>query len=155
MSKSQSCSIALLLVPLFLSACVPYVKYDDVVSKLERANRVNSDMEKRLKDSQLSGFQGDASLQRASARIQALESELQGVSDERDVLRSANDALQTSLEEIPKVFISTEQLAPQIRTNGKEQPSIIFYCTVDRALYPLQCNGIFCSDVSKLCIGSR
>lgn len=117
MSKSQSCSFALLLVPLFLSACVPYVKYDDVVSKLERANRVNSDMEKRMKDSQLSGFQGDASLQRASARIQALESDLEGITNERDVLRSANDALQTSLEEIPKVFISTEQLAPQIRTN--------------------------------------
>lgn len=110
-------AFTLLLVPLFLSACVPYVKYDDVVSKLERANRVNSDMEKRLKDSQLSGFQGDAQLQRASAKIQSLESDVQGLAQERDVLRQANVVLQQSLEEMPKVFISTEQFAPQIRTN--------------------------------------
>ena len=90
------------LVPLFLSACVPYVKYDDVVSKLERANRVNTDMEKRLKDSQLTGFQGDAQLQRASARIKVLESDLQITSDERDVLEDANKALQVSLEEIKR-----------------------------------------------------
>ncbi|MAW78197.1 MAG: hypothetical protein CMJ95_12545 [Planctomycetes bacterium] len=88
-----------------------------MVSKLERANRVNSDMEKRLKDSQLSGFQGDAQLQRASAKIQSLESDVQGLAQERDVLRQANVVLQQSLEEMPKVFISTEQFAPQIRTN--------------------------------------
>ncbi|NRA75631.1 MAG: OmpA family protein [Planctomycetes bacterium] len=105
------------LVPLFLSACVPYVKYDDVVSKLERANRVNTDMEKRLKDSQLTGFQGDAQLQRASARIEVLESELQITSDERDVLEDANKDLHAELVEMPKVFISTEQISPHIRTN--------------------------------------
>ncbi len=105
------------LIPLFLSACVPYVKYDDVVSKLERANRVNTDMEKRLKDSQLTGFQGDAQLQRATARLEVLQSEFNGVSQERDVLLSANAALQESITQIPKVFISPGQISPHIRTN--------------------------------------
>jgi chemotaxis protein MotB len=93
------------------------VKYEDVASRLKRANRVNTDMEKRLKDSQLTGFQGDAQLQRATAKIGSLESQLAGVAHERDVLQQSNAFLQQSLQDVPKVIISTEQFSPQIKTN--------------------------------------
>jgi len=93
------------------------VKYEDVATRLKRANRVNTDLEKRLKDSQITGFEGNAQLTRASARIQSLESDLSGMMQERDVLQQANVALQQSLQEIPKVIISTEQFSPQVRTN--------------------------------------
>ncbi len=109
--------LVLALVPVILSACVPYVKYEDVATRLKRANRVNTDLEKRLKDSQITGFEGNAQLTRASARIQSLESDLSGMMQERDVLQQANVALQQSLQEIPKVIISTEQFSPQVRTN--------------------------------------
>ena len=110
-------ALLVVLVPVFLCSCVPYVKYEDVASRLKRANRVNTDMEKRLKDSQLTGFQGDAQLQRATAKIGSLESELAGVTNERDVLQQSNASLQQSLQDVPKVIISTEQFSPQIRTN--------------------------------------
>lgn len=110
-------ALVVVLVPVFLFSCVPYVKYEDVASRLKRANRVNTDMEKRLKDSQLTGFQGDAQLQRATAKIGSLESQLAGVTNERDVLQQSNASLQQSLQDVPKVIISTEQFSPQIRTN--------------------------------------
>jgi chemotaxis protein MotB len=110
-------ALVVVLVPVFLCSCVPYVKYEDVASRLKRANRVNTDMEKRLKDSQLTGFQGDAQLQRATAQIGSLESQLAGVAHERDVLQQSNASLQQSLQDVPKVIISTEQFSPQIRTN--------------------------------------
>ncbi|HIO66195.1 MAG TPA: OmpA family protein [Planctomycetes bacterium] len=110
-------ALVVVLVPVFLFSCVPYVKYEDVASRLKRANRVNTDMEKRLKDSQLTGFQGDAQLQRATAKIGSLESQLAGVTNERDVLQQSNASLQQSLQNVPKVIISTEQFSPQIRTN--------------------------------------
>ena len=110
-------ALLVVLVPVFLCSCVPYVKYEDVASRLKRANRVNTDMEKRLKDSQLTGFQGDAQLQRATAKIGSLESQLAGVTNERDVLQQSNASLQQSLQDVPKVIISTEQFSPQIRTN--------------------------------------
>lgn len=110
-------ALLVVLVPVFLCSCVPYVKYEDVASRLKRANRVNTDMEKRLKDSQLTGFQGDAQLQRATAKIGSLESQLAGVTNERDVLQQSNASLQQSLQNVPKVIISTEQFSPQIRTN--------------------------------------
>ena len=116
LSRWSRC-LLLALVPVILSACVPYVKYEDVATRLKRANRVNSDIEKRLKDSQITGFEGDAQLTRATARIQSLESDLSGMMQERDVLQQANVALQQSLQEIPKVIISTEQFSPQVRTN--------------------------------------
>ncbi len=109
-------ALVVVLVPVFLCSCVPYVKYEDVASRLKRANRVNTDMEKRLKDSQLTGFQGDAQLQRATAQIGSLESQLAGVAHERDVLQQSNASLQQSLQDVPKVIISTEQFSPQIRT---------------------------------------
>jgi len=110
-------ALVVVLVPVFLCSCVPYVKYEDVASRLKRANRVNTDMEKRLKDSQLTGFQGDAQLQRATAKIGSLESQLAGLANERDVLQQSNASLQQSLQDVPKVIISTEQFSPQIRTN--------------------------------------
>ena len=110
-------AILVVLVPLFFCSCVPYVKYEDVASRLKRANRVNTDMEKRLKDSQLTGFQGDAQLQRATAKIESLESEVAGLTNERDVLQQSNVSLQQSLQDVPKVIISTEQFSPQVRTN--------------------------------------
>jgi len=110
-------ALVVVLVPIFLCSCVPYVKYEDVASRLKRANRVNTDMEKRLKDSQLTGFQGDAQLQRATAKIGSLESQLAGLANERDVLQQSNASLQQSLQDVPKVIISTEQFSPQIRTN--------------------------------------
>ena len=109
--------LLLLLVPILFSSCVPYVKYEDVATRLKRVNRVNTDMEKRLKDSQLTGYEGDAQLQRASARIESLQVELAGVMQERDVLQHSNSALSQSLTDVPKVIISTEQFAPQVRTN--------------------------------------
>ncbi|MDE0959476.1 MAG: OmpA family protein [Planctomycetota bacterium] len=115
--NSWSRLLLLLLVPMLFSACVPYVKYEDVASRLKRANRVNVDMEKRLKDSQLTGFQGDAQLQRAGARVESLEIQLAGVVQERDVLHQSNLALTQSLTDVPKVIISMEQFSPQIRTN--------------------------------------
>jgi len=109
--------LLLLLVPILFSSCVPYVKYEDVATRLKRVNRVNTDMEKRLKDSQLTGYEGDAQLQRASARIESLQVELAGVMQERDVLQHSNSALSQSLTDVPKVIISTAQFAPQVRTN--------------------------------------
>ena len=41
--------VALLVLP----ACVPYVKYEDAVSKLTRANQVNQDLERTLRDAQI------------------------------------------------------------------------------------------------------
>ena len=106
-----------LLLPLLLCSCVPYVKYEDAVGKLQRANRVNSDIEKRLRDSQLTGFEESAQLQRSAARIGDLETELQGLSGERVVLEDTIAALKKSLNDMPKVVISTEQFAPGLKTN--------------------------------------
>jgi len=109
--------LSLFIIPALLCSCVPYVKYEDAVSKLQRANRVNSDMEKRLKDTQIAGFDGAAQLQRSSARIEGLERDLNAVTSERDALSRVNEELKKSLAEIPKVVISTEQIAPGISTN--------------------------------------
>ncbi len=109
--------LSLWIIPLLICSCVPYVKYEDAVSKLQRANRVNSDMEKRLKDTQIAGFDGEAQLQRSSARILDLESILDAVTKERNSLLEVNAALQQSLNDIPKVVISTEQIAPGVSTN--------------------------------------
>ena len=108
---------SLWLIPILLCSCVPYVKYEDAVSKLQRANRVNSDMEKRLRDTQIAGFDGEAQLQRSSARISDLETNLAAITKERDSLMEINAALQQSLNDIPKVVISTEQIAPGVSTN--------------------------------------
>ena len=109
--------LSLFIIPALLCSCVPYVKYEDAVSKLQRANRVNSDMEKRLKDTQIAGFDGAAQLQRSSARIEGLERDLNAVTSERDALSRVNEELKKSLADIPKVVISTEQIAPGISTN--------------------------------------
>lgn len=109
--------LSLWIVPVLLCSCVPYVKYEDAVSKLQRANRVNSDMEKRLKDTQIAGFDGEAQLQRSSARIADLERSLNAVTSERDSLTKVNEELKRSLTEIPKVVISTEKIAPGVSTN--------------------------------------
>ena len=101
-----------LLLPLLLCSCVPYVKYEDAVGKLQRANRVNSDIEKRLRDSQLTGFEESAQLQRSAARIGDLETELQGLSGERVVLEDTIAALKKSLNDMPKVVISTSLHQP-------------------------------------------
>lgn len=109
--------LSLGIIPVLLCSCVPYVKYEDAVSKLQRANRVNADFEKRLRDNQIAGFDGAARLERSSARIQELEGSLNAITAERDALELANVELQRSLTEIPKVVISTEKIAPGVSTN--------------------------------------
>ena len=64
--------LSLGIIPVLLCSCVPYVKYEDAVSKLQRANRVNADFEKRLRDNQIAGFDGAARLERSSARLRTV-----------------------------------------------------------------------------------
>lgn len=110
-------TLCLWIVPMLLCSCVPYVKYEDAVSKLQRANRVNSDMEKRLRDTQIAGFDGEAQLERSSAKILDLEGNLSAITDERNSLLEANAALKQSLNDLPKVLISTERIAPGATMN--------------------------------------
>ena len=54
-SRFRSLGVAVGLLGLLLSvpACVPYVKYEDSIAKLNRANQVNGDLERAMRDAQL------------------------------------------------------------------------------------------------------
>jgi chemotaxis protein MotB len=88
---------------LALPACVPYVKYEDAMTKLARANQVNQDLERTLRDAQIgeSGMGGD--LRAALARIESLETQNAALAREKDLLEQERQTLTDRLHSLPPV----------------------------------------------------
>ena len=88
--------VALLVLP----ACVPYVKYEDAVSKLTRANQVNQDLERTLRDAQIGETAAGGDLRAAMARIESLETQNSALTREKEILEQEKLALMDQLRDL-------------------------------------------------------
>ncbi|MFQ5653338.1 MAG: flagellar motor protein MotB [Planctomycetota bacterium] len=92
-----------------LSSCVPYVKYEDAVTKLSRANKVNRDLENRLKDAGLAGVGTEVALERATLKIESLEQQKRALERENGALQGTITDLETRLSELPELPVTAFQ----------------------------------------------
>lgn len=122
---SKATGSAMTIVALFLllgaSACVPYVKYEDAVTQLNIAQQVNRDLENRLKNSELTGFEGDARIARATSKVESLQKQLSGIERENRALNDQIAELTRGIRDLPTVVIDTQQLSPEIQINPDTQ----------------------------------
>ena len=82
----------LALVLLALPACVPHVKFDEAVNNLNIAQKVNLDLERKLREAQLGRSDINGDLREASARMQSLEMEREALNDKIASLLDELDA---------------------------------------------------------------
>lgn len=122
---SKAAGSGMTIVALFLllgaSACVPYVKYEDAVTQLNIAQQVNRDLETRLKNSELTGFEGDARIARATSKAESLQKQLSQIERENRALNNQVAELTRGLRDLPKVVIDTHQLSPEVQINPETQ----------------------------------
>ncbi|HIA27550.1 MAG TPA: hypothetical protein EYN79_05440 [Planctomycetes bacterium] len=120
-AAGSATTIVALLLLFGASACVPYVKYEDAVTQLNIAQQVNRDLEARLKNSELTGFEGDVRIARATSKAESLQIQLAEFEKENNALRNQIDELTRGLLELPKVVIDTRQLSPEVQINPETQ----------------------------------
>ncbi len=93
--------LAITFTLLTASACVPYVKYEDAMSKLGRANQVNSDLERTLRDVQVGSGTARGELMAANATIESLQIQNATLKRERSALEEQVNELMARLSELP------------------------------------------------------
>lgn len=94
-----------------LPACVPYVKYEDAMAKLNRAIQVNRDLERTLRDAQLDESSVGGDLRAATARIESLETQNAALKSENMTLEEQLAVLRGQLRNIPAVEMPEGQMA--------------------------------------------
>ena len=111
-SRFRSLGVAVGLLGLLLSvpACVPYVKYEDAIAKLNRANQVNGDLERAMRDAQLGETQAGGDLRAAIARIESLQARNSAVQEQNDLLSQKVAELEAARDLIPEVTISNPSI---------------------------------------------
>jgi flagellar motor protein MotB len=97
-------AVAVLAV-LVLPACVPYVKYEDAMSKLGRANQVNQDLERTLRDAQIDEGTTGGDLRAAVAKIESLEIQNASLLRQQDILQQEKQALIDRLSNLPPITV--------------------------------------------------
>jgi len=122
-------SIRLLRLPLValaaltLAGCVPYVKYEDAITKLNRANQVNQDLERTLRDAQIGESSSGGDLRAANARIESLETQNEALRRELDLLEQEKLALIEKLGQLPP--INVDNVPQQFEVNPDTQGIIL------------------------------
>jgi len=122
---------AVALAALSLPACVPYVKYEDAITKLNRANQVNQDLERTLRDAQIGETASGGDLRAANARIESLETQNQALRRELDLLEQQKRELIDKLAQLPPIRVddipTTFQVNPD--TQGIILPGDVLFAS--------------------------
>ncbi|MEM7263906.1 MAG: OmpA family protein [Planctomycetota bacterium] len=113
----------LAVATLGFTGCVPYVKHQDVVKKLDQANEVNRDLERALQAERLrlSELGGDAGL--AQVRYKAAQEQLRGLQDQLDACEESNERLRSQLSNMPAVPMPDQFTSGEAAGMGVERSS--------------------------------
>ncbi len=126
--------IALVVLP----ACVPYVKYEDAMSKLSIANQVNHDLERTLRDAQIDESSTGGDLRAAMARIESLETQNGALLREKELLEEQTRTLAARLGQLPKLGPETMDTPLEVNqdTGGIILPQDVLFASGKFTLRP-------------------